>query len=410
MERRPDPPGPVVGTIGQRLLGRVEDLATELSGLIRDTERFYGSGGVVPTDDLRESVRDNLVHILSRLAGHPKPGLEPPRTTGRRRAEQGVPLPVVLHAYRIAGKFIWAAILAEAAGDDSTASALLDAASELWFIIDELSGEVTDAYRQTVDERARRNEQTRGAMLDVLLRGDPGDGSRLWECASVLRLPRHGTFVVVAAQAPRPGGEAIGRAEDTLRARGVQSAWRVEVDAHVGVLVLTPRAGIDRICALLTELSTGPVGVSEPYADLEQTPAALRQARLARAAAAAPSGPGAGPSGPVLVRHERVPVAALIASAPDAAATVARSVLGAVLALPAPECDILLETLRVWFAEQGATSAAAARLHVHRNTVRYRLRRVEDLTERSLTRPTGLAELHLALEATRILHLRGAPS
>jgi DNA-binding PucR family transcriptional regulator len=69
------------------------------------------------------------------------------------------------------------------------------------------------------------------------------------------------------------------------------------------------------------------------------------------------------------------------------------------------EGDILLTTLRVWFAEQGATSAAAARLHVRRSTVRYRLRRVEELTGRSLTRPTGLAELHLALEATRILHL-----
>jgi PucR C-terminal helix-turn-helix domain len=52
-----------------------------------------------------------------------------------------------------------------------------------------------------------------------------------------------------------------------------------------------------------------------------------------------------------------------------------------------------------------ATSAAAAKLHVHRNTVRYRLRRLEELTDRSLSRPIGVAELHLALEAIRILHL-----
>jgi DNA-binding PucR family transcriptional regulator len=62
----------------------------------------------------------------------------------------------------------------------------------------------------------------------------------------------------------------------------------------------------------------------------------------------------------------------------------------------------MLGTLRAWFAAQGATSAAAAELHVHRNTVRYRLRRLEDLTGRSLSQPTGIAELHLALEATRI--------
>jgi len=44
-------------------------------------------------------------------------------------------------------------------------------------------------------------------------------------------------------------------------------------------------------------------------------------------------------------------------------------------------------------------------LHVHRNTVRYRLRRVEELTGRDLTQPIGVAELHLALEAARILQL-----
>ncbi len=395
-------PGPAVAVIGRRLLDRVDDVTVELSDLIQRAEPFYGGDGVVPADDLRASVRDNLVHILSRLAGHAMPGLEPPRATGRRRAEQGVPLPVILHAYRIAGKFLWAAVLAEAAdeGDEGIAEALLDAASELWFIIDELSGEVTEAYRETIGERARRSEQTRSAMLDVLLRGDPGDGSRLWECAASLRLPRRGRFVVVAAQAPQPGAESVPRAEEVLRARGFQSAWRVEVDAHVGVVVLTPRTGIDginQLCALLAEFANGPVGLSEPYPSLDRTPAALRQARLACTAS--------GGGGHNVVRYEHVPIAVLIASAPEAAATVARAVLGPVLGLPGPECGVLLETLRTWFTEQGATSAAATKLHVHRNTVRYRLRRLEELTDRSLAQPLGAAELYLALEATRILHL-----
>jgi DNA-binding PucR family transcriptional regulator len=81
---------------------------------------------------------------------------------------------------------------------------------------------------------------------------------------------------------------------------------------------------------------------------------------------------------------------------------VVQAILGPVLALPAPERDVLLDTLRMWFAEQGATSVAAGKLHVHRNTVRYRLRRLEELTGRSLSQPTGSAELHLALEAVRI--------
>jgi hypothetical protein len=387
-------PAPAVAAIGRRLLDRVEDLATELTEVIRRAEPFYKAGGVVPVEDLRSSVLANLVHILSQLSGDPMPGLEPPRATGRRRAEQGAPLPVILHAYRVAGKFIWAAILAEAANDEVATTALLNAGSELWLIIDDHSGSVTDAYRDAVAERAHSDSQTRNAMLDVVLRGDLGDGSRLWESAATLRLPHQGTFVVVAARAPRPGVESIPHAENALRTRGIQSAWRVEVDAHIGVVVLTPRAGIDRLCAYLAELSSGPVGVSAPYPSLDQTPAAVRQARLAHASAT--------PGSQELVRYEQAPIAILLASAPDAAAMVAQAILGPVLALPAAERDLLLDTLRMWFAEQGATSVAAEKLHVHRNTVRYRLRRLEELTGRSLSHPTGTAELHLALEATRI--------
>jgi DNA-binding PucR family transcriptional regulator len=109
-----------------------------------------------------------------------------------------------------------------------------------------------------------------------------------------------------------------------------------------------------------------------------------------------------------VVHYGQVPIPVLLASAPDAAVAVARRILGPVLALPAAECNLLVATLTAWFAEQGATSQAADRLHVHRNTVRYRLRRIEELTGRGLTQPSGIAELHLALEAARIHRLVGS--
>src|SRR5262245_18335470 len=197
MTRQIAAPPPAVVAIGERLLLRLDELAADLSGVIRRDEPFYRDGGVVAPEDLRASVRDNLAHILGHLAGHPRRGLRPPHATGRRRAEQGVPLPAILHAYRVAGRYIWAAILAEAARDGVAADALLHAGSELWLIIDDYSSSVTDAYRDTLAERAHAESQTRNAMLDVLLRGDPGDASRLWECATTLRLPHNGTFAVV---------------------------------------------------------------------------------------------------------------------------------------------------------------------------------------------------------------------
>src|SRR6266498_3493642 len=68
---RPEPSGtpPAVAAIGDRLLERVDDLATELTEVIRRAEPFYFAADIVPVDDLRSSVRNNLVHILGLLAG-----------------------------------------------------------------------------------------------------------------------------------------------------------------------------------------------------------------------------------------------------------------------------------------------------------------------------------------------------
>src|SRR2546423_3981109 len=234
-------PGPAVSAVGERLLARVDRLADELTAVTRTGGPFCDAGPPVRAGDRRGSVRDNLVYILSRLAGRPSPGLGAPRATGRRRAEQGAPLPAILHSYRVAGTFIWSAILDEAA--EANAAALLPAASELWSIMDELSGSVTDAYRDTVADLARSNAQTRNAMLDVLLRGDGGDGSRLWGGAASLRLPQQGTFVVAAAPAPRPGVEAIPHAEEALSVRDIRSAWRGGDRPHLGGLGVTPPNG-----------------------------------------------------------------------------------------------------------------------------------------------------------------------
>jgi DNA-binding PucR family transcriptional regulator len=160
---------------------------------------------------------------------------------------------------------------------------------------------------------------------------------------------------------------------------------------------LRPRFGVDQLCAELEPIASGRVGVSEPYPSLDQAPPALRQARLACAAAT--------PGTTDLVRFDDEPIAVLLVSAPDASLSVARRILGRVLDLPDSDRTLLIDTMRIWLAEAGSTSAAAGRLHIHRNTVRYRLRRLEELTGRNLTDPLDVSELHVALECARMLGL-----
>jgi DNA-binding PucR family transcriptional regulator len=105
------------------------------------------------------------------------------------------------------------------------------------------------------------------------------------------------------------------------------------------------------------------------------------------------------------VPFDQQPVAVLLDSAPDASKSVARRILRPVLDLPDDDPAVVIDTVRAWLADAGSTSTAAARLHVHRDTVRYRLRRLEELTGRSLANPLDVAELHVALACARMLGL-----
>lgn len=62
----------------------------------------------------------------------------------------------------------------------------------------------------------------------------------------------------------------------------------------------------------------------------------------------------------------------------------------------------LLDAVTTWLAAGCDTGAAAARLHVHRNSLRYRLTRAEHLTGLSFATAHGTASLHLALLADRL--------
>jgi DNA-binding PucR family transcriptional regulator len=64
---------------------------------------------------------------------------------------------------------------------------------------------------------------------------------------------------------------------------------------------------------------------------------------------------------------------------------------------------MLYETFRVWEESDASVDAVAAQLSCHPNTVRHRLRKIEKLTGRSLSRPRDVAELCLAFEVRRRL-------
>jgi len=213
--------------------------------------------------------------------------------------------------------------------------------------------------------------------------------------AAALDLPERGPFLAVSAEAPASGGEGLPRADQVLRLHGIRSAWRLGADEQVGIVALSRDHPPDRVRALLAPLALTRTGISPSYDRLGGTAPAVALARVA--------GRTLAPGNAGVVAVDDHPLGALVAGAPEIAARVVRSVLGGVLDLDPDERSLLLETVEVWVEAAGSATEAGKRLYCHRNTVRNRLARLEELTGRSLADPRSLAEVCLAVEAVRLL-------
>jgi hypothetical protein len=385
------PVQPEIVRISAGLEEHLPDVVDRIVRRIASEVQFYSDGVSVTDDQIRASVRDNVRALAAALASK-RPDLEPARETGRERAEQGAPLPDVLHAYRLGFTEVWAAIVEVARRSRVPAETLLDAATDVWWLHGEFTDALTLAYRETAAELALARARRRSALVEALFTGSP-DRDTLWEAAKALGLPWHGVFVVVAAEAPGLAQEGLPDAEALLAARGIGSAWRLYPDIQTGIASLRDAEALPGMIELLERNVRGRTGVSPVYGSLDETPRALHHARLVL---------GSVPAGaPAVALFEASPVRVLLAAAPDAAAELARSVLGPVLRLPEPDRATLLDTLRTWFDAGGSATETGRRMYVHPNTVRYRLRRVQEYTGRSLDDPRSAAELLAALDSLR---------
>ncbi len=98
---------------------------------------------------------------------------------------------------------------------------------------------------------------------------------------------------------------------------------------------------------------------------------------------------------------EERPIVMAVLGDPYVASQIRDSVLGGLDRMPEGERAVLLETFEKWLDAGGSSRAAAKTLFCHPNTVRNRLRRLEEATGRLLRRPRDVAELCLALAAER---------
>jgi DNA-binding PucR family transcriptional regulator len=136
------------------------------------------------------------------------------------------------------------------------------------------------------------------------------------------------------------------------------------------------------------------VGISTP-SNSDALSGALEEARYARRLAAAKRVPVS-----VVAADEVTSHVILLATVPDdVRRAFATRVLGRVLDYDTRNNAELVETLEAFMECSGSWSRTAEALHVHVNTVRYRIERVEELTGRDLGRLEDRVDVFLALRS-----------
>lgn len=267
----------------------------------------------------------------------------------------------------------------------------------------EIAFAAATVYAGAAETRGAWDARLEALVVDAVVRGPNVDGgaddalvSRAaalgWDPAAAVR-------VVAGSPAPEVPGEVVGGLRRLATRAGRSVLVGVQGSRQV-LLVSEPERPGDRtgdIDGLVVGFGPGPVVVGPVAADLASAHVSARDALSGlRAAPGRPDAPR-----PVAA-DDLLPERAL---AGDAAAH--RRLVEAIVAPVEAAGGELLHTLATYLEGGGALEACARTLFVHPNTVRYRLRRVSDLTGHQPSDPRDALVLRTAVVAARLRAFHG---
>jgi PucR C-terminal helix-turn-helix domain len=324
--------------------------------------------GRLPTAILAERitsiVRGNLELFVRTVLEQREPteeDLSPFRESTKERAAEGMPLEDLLHAYRLGGRMAWNVLVKTALPDERYA--LLDAAELIMGYVDRVSSAVAQSYLEQHQQLASEEERRLRALFEALVDGSPID-SGLREIAV-------------------PGAPAWEHSQvaASLRLRNILAVTEGErVSGLAGATVPNHALGNGRTLLAAAE----PTPQSDLAIVLEETRFLVELGREH------------GLKGE-LKAEEFLPEL-LLARSSRLADAVRRRVIGPLEDYAERRESDLIGTLETFVASGLDRRGTADRMHVHPNTLDYRLRRIQELTGLDLRRPGDLALVTLALK------------
>ncbi|MCX0243265.1 PucR family transcriptional regulator [Streptomyces drozdowiczii] len=402
--------------VAVRLRARVPALTTRVVARLLSDLPVYAE---LPHEEIAGDIADIVQHNLRLFADvleHRRAAtdgeLAQQRDSAAQRAEEGVPLDAILTAYQVGVAMCWEETAQDAGPGDLPA--VLEIMDRVLVLQQQLTSAVSGAYleaRQILDSQEHGG---RHALMAALLTGEDLDG---FTRRTGLR-PAARYLAMTLALAPHPdeagAGPAQGAASGSGAGAGVAARRKIRrirtaldrfagtpaltaLDASGGTVLLPVSepppwdgpGGLRDLIAEATRAAGVPVTAAAETASPDGVPAAVaRNAEIVDLVARTGRAPGLYRLSDVLLEYQL--------SRPSEAL---RGLAGLLSPLDAkPE---LLHTLETYLGHGLDRRAAAAALHVHPNTVDYRIRRIDRLTGLSPARPADLQHLSAALVARR---------
>lgn len=309
------------------------------------------------------------------------------RESARDRAAEGMPLEDLLHAYRLGGRLGWQAITEAAQPDERLA--LIAGAERQMDYVDRVTAVVAQAYLDERQHLVSEEERRLRNLFDVLVR-DAELPAGLHELAERIGLPVAASYRPFTQTLPGSGAYEHAEIAGALRGRGVLAL--TEGNRVTGLLA------VEAPPVALGDGTLLAIGEPTARADLSD---ALEELRML-----VDLGAQLGQRG--TIEPDAFAVELLLARSPRLATQIRRRVLGALEEYAERRGSDLVETLEAFLDSGLDRRAAAQRLHVHPNTLDYRLRRATELTGLDLGRTDDLALTVLALKQRALSDDRGA--
>ncbi|WP_405771873.1 helix-turn-helix domain-containing protein [Streptomyces sp. NBC_00080] len=388
--------------LGSRTVAWAIDLGRELARTITAEVPELG-GGPDPFETLRMGTESAVLHALMMLAqASPSVAISDEALLGGREfARRRVGLGSVLRGIRM-GHALLARSVMEASRElipaDEQAEEVRRISDVLFAFIDEFSSRMTDEYLAEHDRWVTSGAAAREEAVRVIIKGDPVQEEAVTRVLGYRLAARHlGIVAWCDSHLGLPATDLQQAASDFLAGHGCHPhllipvgrtglwGWGIttaECPRPAEDARWVPPAGIHIACGSARD---GLEGFRQTHREAEHVARLLRMNP---------------PEDGAAVHYRDIDVTALLCSDLNAARRFVQDELGA-LAVHSPHGEQLRSTLRQYLCCERSLATAAARLHVARNTVTYRVKRAQELIGHDLS--SRLLQVMTALEAAHVL-------